>query len=76
MIMANETKIINNTVIMESRKRIIDTVNAEINEVGIPVSVMSMILHSCVSEVDALVSQVIASENNLANPGGSNGKNG
>ena len=35
---------------------------------------MSMILHSCVSEVDALVSQVIASENNLLILGGSNGK--
>lgn len=60
--MSETKKVIDNTAIMESKKRIVDTINNEINTIGIPVSIVSMILHGCASEVDFLLNQTIAAE--------------
>lgn len=61
-----EPKVINNTAIMKSKKRIVEAINNEINNNAIPVSIISMILHGCTSEVDMLLNQAIAAETNAA----------
>lgn len=58
-----ETKVLNNKTIIDARDNIMKAVNTELNN-GIPVSVMSMILHVCLTNVDELLTQVISTENN------------
>lgn len=56
-----KTKIFNNTDVVNAKNRIAAAVNAELNK-GIPVSVVSMIIHMCAYEVDNLQNSAIAAE--------------
>lgn len=62
-----ETKVLNNKTIIDARDNIMKAVNAELNN-GIPVSVISMILHVCLTNVDEVLAQVISTENNETEP--------
>ena len=63
--MNEQPKAFNNTEIMKSHKRIVDAINEELKN-GMPVSVVSIILHTCVADVDAMLNAAMASENEKA----------
>ena len=54
-------KILKNIDILNAKNRIAAAVNAELNK-GIPVSVVSMVVHMCAYEVDNLQNSAIAAE--------------
>ena len=54
-----ETKVLSDKAIMETKNKIINTIGAELSN-GIPLSIMSMILHICSNDIDNALSHAIA----------------
>lgn len=57
-------KIINNSSIINARQNILNAVNNELNN-GLPIAVISMILHDCIHDIDDILATVISNENDM-----------
>lgn len=58
-----ETKVLDNKTIVDAKNNIIAAVDAELKN-GVPISVMSMILHGCMMEVNNALNEVLLNEIN------------
>lgn len=68
-------KIINNSSIIAARQNILKVVNNELNN-GLPVAVISMILHNCVYDLDDMLAMVISKENDMKKDNGTSTEGG